>query len=538
MGQYKVTVLESVTTVDVTESTTKLNITETPTVITEQVTGIQGPTGETGATGSTGATGPTGATGATGATGSGYSGVSSTTSQSISTGTKTFALTTTLGYHAFIVGERVRIINSTSNYLEGTITVVSSSSMTVSVTLATGSGTFTSWTFAVAGAPGSTGATGATGATGSSGVVTVNAPLTNAGTSTAADLSVSAGTTTTAGVLQLTDSAASTSITTAATPKSVKTAMDMANDAYVVAADARGIANAALPADGSGSMSGDLDVNGQNILNVLDTETATVTFNGPTTNAKITNSTNSSATVTFPSNNGQLVGTGDTNVVTSIMITDGTILNADINASAAIAQSKIANLTTDLAAKKPAAAASMLIPKLTSNDWISFCTSSSGTGATARTQGRENCQIIQFPYDVTLDRLSIYVETAGSAGAVVRLGIRSDNNGRPGTLLLDAGTAATTTSASYATITISQQLLANTPYWLSATAQGTPVTGAITRFPSNWTGGQVGQTLQDRSSSFGYYQNSITGALPTNFTTVSDLRLNSGDGYVWVVRSA
>ena len=45
------------------------------------------------------------------------------------------------------------------------------------------------------------------------------------------------------------------------------------------------------------------------------------------------------------------VTTGDTGTVTSTMIADGTIVNADINASAAIAQSKIADLTTDLAAK-------------------------------------------------------------------------------------------------------------------------------------------------------------------------------------------
>ena len=39
--------------------------------------------------------------------------------------------------------------------------------------------------------------------------------------------------------------------------------------------------------------------------------------------------------------------------VTSAKIADGTIVNADINASAAIAQSKVASLTTDLAAKFP-----------------------------------------------------------------------------------------------------------------------------------------------------------------------------------------
>jgi hypothetical protein len=79
------------------------------------------------------------------------------------------------------------------------------------------------------GATGSTGATGAKGDTGDqgpSGVVTVNAPLTNAGTSSAANLSISAGTTSAAGALQLTDSVASTSTTTAATPAAVKTAYD------------------------------------------------------------------------------------------------------------------------------------------------------------------------------------------------------------------------------------------------------------------------------------------------------------------------
>jgi hypothetical protein len=88
------------------------------------------------------------------------------------------------------------------------------------------------------GDPGSTGPKGDTGPAGakgdkgdpgedgSSGVVTVNAPLTNAGTPSAANLSISAGTTSAAGALQLTDSISSTSTTTAATPNSVKTAYD------------------------------------------------------------------------------------------------------------------------------------------------------------------------------------------------------------------------------------------------------------------------------------------------------------------------
>jgi hypothetical protein len=49
------------------------------------------------------------------------------------------------------------------------------------------------------------------------------------------------------------------------------------------------------------------------------------------------------------------VTTGDTGSVTSTMISDGTIVDGDIIASAAIAQSKIANLTTDLGLKAPLA---------------------------------------------------------------------------------------------------------------------------------------------------------------------------------------
>ena len=50
-------------------------------------------------------------------------------------------------------------------------------------------------------------------------------------------------------------------------------------------------------------------------------------------------------TITLPDASGTVVTTGDTGSVTSTMIADGTIVNADINASAAIAYSKLANAT-------------------------------------------------------------------------------------------------------------------------------------------------------------------------------------------------
>ena len=51
-------------------------------------------------------------------------------------------------------------------------------------------------------------------------------------------------------------------------------------------------------------------------------------------------------TLTLPDVTGTIVSTGDTGSVTSTMILDGTILNADINASAAIADTKLATIST------------------------------------------------------------------------------------------------------------------------------------------------------------------------------------------------
>ena len=51
-------------------------------------------------------------------------------------------------------------------------------------------------------------------------------------------------------------------------------------------------------------------------------------------------------TITFPDVSGTVVTTGDTGSITSTMIADGAIVNADINASAAIAFSKLASLTS------------------------------------------------------------------------------------------------------------------------------------------------------------------------------------------------
>jgi hypothetical protein len=61
---------------------------------------------------------------------------------------------------------------------------------------------------------------------------------------------------------------------------------------------------------------------------------------------KLQASATASGTITLPAVTGTVITSGDTGTVTSTMILDGTIVNADVNASAAIALSKLASGTS------------------------------------------------------------------------------------------------------------------------------------------------------------------------------------------------
>jgi len=77
--------------------------------------------------------------------------------------------------------------------------------------------------------------------------ITATSPLTGGGSSGAVTVGIQAASTTQSGAVQLTDSTASTSTTTAATPNSVKSAYDLANTANTTANTATTTANAAIP---------------------------------------------------------------------------------------------------------------------------------------------------------------------------------------------------------------------------------------------------------------------------------------------------
>ena len=124
---------------------------------------------------------------------------------------------------------------------------------------------------------------------------------------------------------KVSDSVSTASASGIASSTAVKTAYDLAN--------------AALPKSG-GIITGNLEIG----------TTGSLTFEGSTadgfeTTLAVVDPT-LDRTITFPNITGTVVTTGDTGTVTGTMIADGTIVNAEINSSAAIAFSKLASLAS------------------------------------------------------------------------------------------------------------------------------------------------------------------------------------------------
>ena len=105
---------------------------------------------------------------------------------------------------------------------------------------------------------------------------------------------------------------------------------------------------------------GRISVEGVNVVTASSTDTLTnktltsavttggVTYNGSTTGSTVLQaSASASGTITLPAVTGTVVTTGDTGTVTSTMIADGTIVNADISSTAAIDLGKLADVSTN-----------------------------------------------------------------------------------------------------------------------------------------------------------------------------------------------
>jgi hypothetical protein len=132
-----------------------------------------------------------------------------------------------------------------------------------------------------------------------------------------------------------------------------------------------------------------------------------------------------------------------------------------------------------------------------------------------------NCTPIIVDRTLTADRLAISTPGAFSGTATVRLGIYSDTNGQPSSLVLDAGTVSVTAASTIFQITISQSLSAGT-YWLAFCQQGTaPANNSVHGITTGLglpNPLDLGQTTAATTYNQGYSQASVTGALPSTMT--------------------
>jgi hypothetical protein len=146
-----------------------------------------------------------------------------------------------------------------------------------------------------------------------------------------------------------------------------------------------------------------------------------------------------------------------------------------------------------------------------------FAASASGAFAA---NGNLHFTPAMFDRDVTVDRIACEVAgTPGSAGSLHRLGIWSDSDGAPGTLLLDAGTVATD-STGFKEITISQALSGRTVYWLGAVQQGAPATRASLR--GTFWRAPIMPTSLTFAVITSWLTTGVTGALSSSPTVVPD----------------
>lgn len=133
------------------------------------------------------------------------------------------------------------------------------------------------------------------------------------------------------------------------------------------------------------------------------------------------------------------------------------------------------------------------------------------------------------------DRLAIRTGPSYGGTGSVRIGIYNNTDGFPSTLILDAGTVATTATNTVYQITISQSLDAGF-YWLAFCQQASPATPQFLGVAANITSLAnqnsyiTGSSLPNGNGIAGVIQSSVSGA----FSDAASLSYSDSIAFVWI----
>ena len=139
---------------------------------------------------------------------------------------------------------------------------------------------------------------------------------------------------------------------------------------------------------------------------------------------------------------------------------------------------------------------------------------STGYSTRASNINRMYSQVMCFSEEITIDRLAIYVSTAGAAGSVARMGLYADDGTlHPGQLIYGSGEIDTTATGQKTAVPPSPIVIAKaTPFWtcfLCGVASPKPISS------NNYCLSALGtDNIAGGWSLNGFYADQAYGALP------------------------